>query len=880
MHLCQCRRSRCTLTSSDAGCDRAPVLLRVSTSISSAQALVGCVYGATRPRPTFHRRLFRHPSGAFHQTLFCPSNAPRTHSLLPVPTWMLFYITLSIICHLFARLLSSVTQDKMICLPCLHACNCSCLASPPPCPAISRMTNHSPGHNLSALCPKPSPGLQTSLDRHQYFYVDSVCYERQLHWFPKYFPYLVLLHTLLFMLCSTFWFRYPKTCSKIEHFVTVLAKCFDSPWTNRALSETVEGGTGAGSGPQGSKGVSDTLRPTPNLERTPRRTNPQPSSLYDDPESQTPMLGPGGSGGTTDHGTVAECGVSFVNTGNLSSGRTTGGRGEVGSLDRKETEQAKALFEKVAEFLAIEAYSLRCLSKITFDVPCSLPSIEKLTGYSLFCCAHPLSTLLTILASSYLILVGIYGAVCVYALVWMLRSQLRQYSFTREHGGACSDVPDVKNDFAFVLHLVDQYDPLYAQRFAIFLSEVSENKLRQLNLNQEWTRERLLQKLTRNAQDKLELHLFMLSGLPDAVLELHELEVLKLELVPDVVIPARVSQLSSLQGLWLYHSPTRLDSPALSFLRENLLSLHLKFTEPQELPLWLSSLKNLQELHLTGSLGDDPRMPALDALRELKHLSCLRIKSSLGKIPQVVSDLGPQLQTLCLNNEGSKLLVLSSLKRLSGLTELQLVRCDLQRIPHAIFSLSSLQSLDLKDNNLQTVEELISFQHLHRLTSLKLWYNNISYLPVQIGMLSALEQLILTRNQLCSVPNQLFLCRRLRLLDLSHNLLTHLPQDIVKLSSLQHLALSGNKLEALPEELFSCQRLRVLNLGHNALPYLSPRVGQLQCLSQLELRGNPLGALPATLSNCPCLRRANLVVEPALYCSLPATIQEQLERHT
>ncbi|XP_061417329.1 LOW QUALITY PROTEIN: volume-regulated anion channel subunit LRRC8A-like [Lethenteron reissneri] len=366
-------------------------------------------------------------------------------------------------------------------------------------------------------------------------------------------------------------------------------------------------------------------------------------------------------------------------------------------------------------------------------------------------------------------------------------------------------------------------------------------------------------------------------GLPDAVFELSELQVLKLELIPDVMIPSSVAHLTHLRELWLYHTPARIDMAALAFLRENLRSLHLKFTDVKEIPGWMYSLRSLEELHLTGNLSDEHnKFISLDGLRELRRLRTLRIKSNLSKVPQVIVDVGQQLQKLSINNEGSKLVVLSSLKKMGNLCELELSRCDLERIPHAIFSLTNLQELDLKENNLKTVEEIISFQHLHRLSCLRLWYNQIAYLPIQIGLLSGLERLYLNRNKLQSIPAQLSCCRRLRHLELSRNLLTEIPREIRGLTSLQHLALTGNKIEALPLELFECRRLRVLMLGHNALTCLPPGIGALTSLSLLELTGNPLEGLPAELGLCPALRRAGLLVEPELLASLPADVSQHL----
>ncbi|XP_014341664.1 leucine rich repeat containing 8 VRAC subunit Aa [Latimeria chalumnae] len=780
------------------------------------------------------------------------------------PWWDVFTDYISVVMLMIAVFGGTlqVTQDKMICLPCKWVINNTCEDTEKPMPTPSPK----PQHTNSTLAPtslEPT-GIQYNLDRHQYNYVDAVCYENKLHWFAKYFPYLVLLHTLIFLACSNFWFKFPRTSSKLEHFVSILLKCFDSPWTTRALSETVVE-------------ESDPKATTGKMNGSAEK---KLSTVSEDVEASVPML----------QKTKLRIEQGIVD------------HSETGVLDKKEGEQAKALFEKVKKFrlhveegdivyrlymrqtiikvikfVLIICYTVYFVHNIKFDVDC-IVDIESLTGYRMYRCAHPLATLFKILASFYISLVIFYGLICMYTLGWMLRRSLKKYSFEsiREES-SYSDIPDVKNDFAFMLHLIDQYDPLYSKRFAVFLSEVSENKLRQLNLNNEWTLEKLRQRITKNSHEKMELHLFMLSGIPDTIFELTELEVLKLELIPDVTIPPSIAQLTSLKELWLYHTPAKIEAPALAFLRENLTSLHLKFTDIKEIPLWIYSLKNLEELHLTGNLSaENNRFIVIEGLRELKRLQYLRLKSNLTKLPQVITDVGVHLHKLSINNEGTKLMVLNSLKKMVNLSELELIRCDLERIPHSIFSLHNLQEIDLKDNSLKTIEEIISFQHLHRLTCLKLWYNQIAYIPIQIGTLTNLERLYLNRNKIEKLPAQLFFCRKLRYLDLSHNNLTCLPSDIGFLQNLQYFAVTANRIESLPPELFQCRKLRTLNLGNNCLHSLPSRVGELANLIHLELRGNRLECLPVELKECHVLKRTGLVVEEDLFSTLPSEVKEQL----
>lgn len=746
-------------------------------------------------------------------------------------------------------------QDKIICLP---------LRTPPPNHTVplSNQTNPvSPPFTHVSSVPEMK-GLKTNLDLQQYSFVNQMCYEKALHWYAKYFPYLVLIHTIVFMVCSNFWFKFPGSSSKIEHFISILGKCFDSPWTTRALSEV------SGENPEekdhkknsASRLNLDASTVEGNLEKT--------QSLRSIPEK-----------------IVVEKSTASV-------------------LDKKEGEQAKALFEKVKKFrlhveegdllylmyvrqtvlkvlkfVLIFVYNSVLVWRVNVKVECKVEDVDNLIGYSNFTCNHTMAHLFFKLCCCYLCFVLVYGLTCLYTSYWLFYRSLKEYSFeyVRQETGI-DDIPDVKNDFAFMLHMIDQYDPLYSKRFAVFLSEVSENKLKQLNLNHEWTVDKLRQRLQTNAHDRLELQLFMLSGLPDTVFEVTELQSLKLEIINNITIPAAVSQLEDLQELTLYQCSLKIHTAAIAYLKENLKVLRVKFDDSRELPLWLYSLRNLEELHLTGSLSPDAsKNITLDSLRELKTLKILTLKSNLTKIPQSVVDVSSHLQRLYVHNDGTKLVMLNNLKKMVHLTELELVHCDLERIPHAIFSLTHLQELDLKENNLRSIEEIISFQHLRKLTCLKLWHNRITHIPEHIKKLGSLERLYFSHNKIEILPSHLFLCNKLRYLDLSFNDICFIPPEVGVLQSLQYFSVSCNKLENIPDELFFCKKLKTLKLGRNMLSVLSPKISFLVSLTHLELKGNHFEALPAELACCSALKRNGLVVEDALFDALPSDVRDQMK---
>lgn len=334
--------------------------------------------------------------------------------------------------------------------------------------------------------------------------------------------------------------------------------------------------------------------------------------------------------------------------------------------------------------------------------------------------------------------------------------------------------------------------------------------------------------------------------------------------------------------LHLYHCTAAVDPGALGVLQERLEVLHLTFTQASEIPSWVFSLRSLHELHLSGRLSSDGgvgRSWALGSLRHLRHLRVLVIRGMLQRIPGELCEVAGSLVRLEIYNEGTRLLVLTGLKRMVDLTELLLQDCQLERLPSALLALTNLRTLDLQHNNLRTLEELLSLAHLRRLSCLRLAFNRVLALPASVGVLRGLELLDLSNNQLQSLPPALFTLRRLRRLLLAGNLLEVLPAEVKSLQLLTELDLSGNRIEILPPALCnSCLELRILNVAHNSLSSLPRGIAALSQLCRLDLRSNSLEELPAELGCCSGLYGGGLLVEDWLFLSLPPHVRDFLSR--
>ncbi|XP_078282294.1 volume-regulated anion channel subunit LRRC8D-like [Rhinoraja longicauda] len=707
-----------------------------------------------------------------------------------------------------------------------------------------------------SLSPQLSQGKVTKLHNWQYYYINQVCHS-QIPWFTRFFSYLILFHTVGLIICSNFYFTYPKTSSKLQQFLDILHKCLQSPWTSKALSTAVIVDRSE---------VERVLEPPKDSESDDNELNVKsdPSSNKVLPHIQSSTL-------ETDS-----------------------------SLDKKDAEQAKALFEKVRKFkLHVEEedtiYKLYAGQTLFKTIHCVIiigyfpafiyvvefynicePNAISLVIYKRFRCTYTTARFIGKLSLLYLGLIVIYWILCIHTLIWVFRKPLKQYSFEKRGETQFSDIPDVTNDFAFLLHLLDQYDTLFCKRLSVFLSEVSEAKLKLLSLNNDWTVEKVKKHLTKTKKDQYELYLFMLSGIPDAVYDVSEIQVLKLDLCSSVKISNKITQLSQLEEVWLSHCVTEMTPSALMWLRNQLKKVGIKYLSRDEIPDWIYKLTQLKELYLTGKLAIEKKAVELESMKGLRSLKVLYLKSSLSKIPSTIIDVALHLLKLCIHNDKTKLLSLSVLKKMVNLTQIELHNCELDKIPTAIYTLSKLQVLDLKGNNLTKIEDISNLQYLEKLNCLKFWFNMIKVIPPSINLIKKLEYLYLSHNQIEVLPKVLFNIDKLYYLDAQNNNISVIPSDIGNLKNLYFLDLCHNRIEVLPDHLFKCSKLMTLKLSNNLISVLSAKISKLTQLSQLEVQGNHLEKLPIEIGQCPMLKASGFVVEQYVFESLPIEIREKM----
>ncbi len=163
------------------------------------------------------------------------SSGERQGSYKLLKPWWEVFMDYLLVLMLMVSILAGTLQlsrDGVVCVP-VHSSSIN-YSSPmePVSDSVFRSTPEPPKI--------PVKGRRTNLDFQQYIYISQVCYHEALPWYSRFLPYVTLLHTLVLLASGCFWFHFPLTSARIEHFLSLLAKCCESPWTTRALSLTAK----------------------------------------------------------------------------------------------------------------------------------------------------------------------------------------------------------------------------------------------------------------------------------------------------------------------------------------------------------------------------------------------------------------------------------------------------------------------------------------------------------------------------------------------------------------------------------------------------------------------------------------------------------------
>ena len=237
-------------------------------------------------------------------------------------------------------------------------------------------------------------------------------------------------------------------------------------------------------------------------------------------------------------------------------------------------------------------------------------------------------------------------------------------------------------------------------------------------------------------------------------------------------------------------------------------------------------------------------------------LCWLDLKHVNSKIYSFRSDYGQELKHLRLDGLGLKTLEeipthcrelemlslasnfiqeINEINTLVKLTQLNLLRNRLRRLPASIGELKYLVKLDLANNFLTSLPTEIS--DLRRLKHFNLECNELSSLPLAFGKLEC-EVVNLSYNKFTFCPDSIVGMKNLKQLSMNYNQIVYLPACFRRLKKLEIFHISRNRLTIIPDSIVDMTSLTCLWFDFNQLSALPPNFHRLTKLRELKLEGN------------------------------------------
>lgn len=188
----------------------------------------------------------------------------------------------------------------------------------------------------------------------------------------------------------------------------------------------------------------------------------------------------------------------------------------------------------------------------------------------------------------------------------------------------------------------------------------------------------------------------------------------------------------------------------------------------------------------------------------------------------------------------------TNLGELGSLCELELSYNCLEVIPAVLCQLHQLQQLHLQHNSISVVPESMGTD-LGKLQALHMQHNKLTELPVGICRSTSLQFLDVDNNQIQSFSEEIKNMKNLKQLHAACNILEALPTSLHTLCNLEELYLSNNHIQQI-HDISKMSSLKQLHLANNRLQFLPACIAIMSQLQGLTLMGNPLRFPP--LSAC------------------------------
>ncbi|ONM14207.1 Plant intracellular Ras-group-related LRR protein 7 [Zea mays] len=213
--------------------------------------------------------------------------------------------------------------------------------------------------------------------------------------------------------------------------------------------------------------------------------------------------------------------------------------------------------------------------------------------------------------------------------------------------------------------------------------------------------------------------------------------------------------------------------------------------------------------------------------------------------------------------------------------KLDMSSMSMDTLPHLTTPLGNITTLDLSNNNLQSIPESI-IARLLNVVVLDVRSNQLKSLPNSIGCLSKLKCAGGAERQLQPADEAAghagLELHGLRRLSVNSNKLAYLPSSTSHMTALRSLDARLNCLRALPDGLENLGGLEALNVSQNfqylrELPY---GIGLLVSLRELDVSYNSIAALPDSMGCLTKLARFSAAGNP-LVCPPMDVVEQSLD---